>query len=270
MKIKILDCTLRDGGYLNNWAFKTEEVKKIITALIDAGIDLIELGFIKKEKDEESKTVFSSFDEIKNVICDFSKDREKFTGMITAGQFPKDEIPLAKNSPIKNLRLIFKKHQIEEAFEYCKNIKQKGYKLFVNPTYVNRYEKKEFVEIIKKTNKIEPYAFSIVDSIGALTQEKLAALYDLVDGELSENINLCFHSHNNLNLSFLNAKKLIEICKTRNLIIDSTIFGLGKGAGNLRTEEILQFLNKSYDILPILNLKHPFSRKENSCQNCCN
>ena len=89
-----------------------------------------------------------------------------------------------------------------------------------------------------------PFAFSIVDTKGVLDEKRLILIYDTIESELNSEIELCFHSHNTMGNSFQNAKKLLEMNKKRNLILDSTIFGIGKGAGNLNTKEIMKFLKK--------------------------
>ncbi len=254
--IKVLDCTLRDGGYINNWCFGNNS-DEIISSLLAANIDFIETGFITTEKSESDQTLFYSFDKIKSFLPQ-KYDKNKLVGMISLGEFPVEFVPDEKASPICGIRVIFKKEQIYDALEYCKIIKQKGYKLFINPTFISLYSDEEFIQLLQKIKEIKPYAFSIVDSMGVTEEKDIVRLFKSVDKNLEKEIALCFHSHNNLQLSFSNAQALLKICKNRELIIDSSLFGMGRGAGNLCTEIITQHINDNYNgnyqITPLLKV----------------
>ena len=244
--IKVLDCTLRDGGYINDWKFGKEKAKIIIDLLQKANLDFIETGFFTTEQSDENQTLFDSFDKIKTFLPT-NYDKNKFFGMITYGKFPSELVPNVENSPIQGLRVIFKKHQKESALEYCQKIKEKGYRLFINPTYTDQYSDEEFASLLKEIQDIHPYGISIVDSMGVMKEKDVLHLCNIVDNNLKNDIALCFHSHNNLQLSFLNAQYLIQICTNRELIIDSTVFGMGRCAGNLCTELITQYINDNYN-----------------------
>ena len=256
-KIKILDCTLRDGGYINDWNFGVDKSKIIISLLQNSKVDYIETGFLTTENSEQHQTLFESFEKI-NDFLPKDYDKTKLFGMITYGKFPLELVPDMRNSSIEGIRVIFKKSQKDDALEYCKKIKEKGYKLFINPTFTDQYSDEELLVLLKEIQKIKPYGISIVDSMGVMKEKDLLRLYYLIDNNLSEDIALCFHSHNNLQLSFSNAQCLMKVCHNRELIIDSTVFGMGRGAGNLCTELITQYINDNYggdyDIVPILKI----------------
>lgn len=255
--IRILDCTLRDGGYINDWDFGTNKSQVIINLLQKAQIDYIEVGFLTTDKSNDRQTLFNSFEEIEKFL---PKDCNKSNlfGMITYGKFPIEKVPNAENSSVKGIRVIFKKSEKDKALEYCEQIKAKGYKLFINPTFTDQYSDEELLVLLKQIAKINPYGVSIVDSMGVMKEKDLLRLYYLIDNNLENDIALCFHSHNNLQLSFSNAQCLMKICSNRELIIDSTVFGMGRGAGNLCTELITQYINDNYngnyDIVPILKI----------------
>ncbi len=255
--IKVLDCTLRDGGYVNNWSFGQENAQKIIFGLQKAKIDYIELGFIGKKQTNSSQTLFDDFEKIEAFL---PKEHEKksLLAMVAFNTLPIEKVPNAQNSAIEGIRVIFKKNDKTKALKYCEKIKEKGYKLFINPTYVDQYSDSEFLNLIKDVSIIGPYAFSIVDSLGVMKENDILRLYFLIEQNLKNQIALCFHSHNNLQLSFLNAQCLMKNCYDRELIIDSTVFGMGRGSGNLRTEFLAQYINNNfmgkYDIVPILKI----------------
>ena len=222
---KILDCTLRDGGYINNWKF--DSAKDIINLLQMSGVDFIEIGFYHHD--------------LNNIIPD---DCSNIFAMVEYSKTKIEEIPNIKESKIKNLRIIFKKYDSKNALEYCKKLKNKGYNLFINATFVNQYRENELIELIEKINDITPKAFTLTDSMGVYTSNDIRRMYKIINSVLKSNIALCFHSHNNLGLSFSNAKTLIELNNTYELIIDSCLFGMGRGAGNIKTEELMEYLNK--------------------------
>lgn len=257
--IQILDCTLRDGGYLNNWNFSRDNIEKIINTLILSKIDFIEIGFIKEKKDSISNTIFSSFNEIKETIKNIDK-KENLCAMIPFGYFNQENIPKAQDSPVKTIRFIYKKQDKTEALKYAKVLKEKGYRLFINPTYVHQYNYDEMVETIKEINKINPFCFSIVDSIGIIGSERLSEMFYTIDELLNREIILGLHSHGDNESAFENAQGLILLPKSRNLIIDSTTHGMGRNRGNLKTETMAEFLNKKHkkkylleDILKLSN-----------------
>ena len=251
--IKVLDCTLRDGGYINNWTFGVENAGVMIQLMLESKIDYVEIGFITTEKSFDNQTLFTSFNKIKDFLPDKCY-KDSLLGMVTYGKFPIENIPDVSESPIGGIRVIFKKHQQEDALEYCRNIKEKGYRLFINPTFTDQYSEEEFLLLIKKIEKINPYSIAIVDSMGAMKEKDISHLYNVIDKNLNSNIALCFHSHDNMQLSFSNSQYLIKNCKNRELIVDSTLFGMGRGAGNLSTEVIIGYLNYNFDCKYDINL----------------
>ena len=220
-------------------------------------MDYGEPGFLTVEESSMNQTLFDSFDKIKSFLPE-KYDKTNLFGMITYEKFPIENVPDVEKSPIQGIRVIFKKNQKNDALKYCKKIKDKGYKLFINPTFTDQYSDEELLSLLKEIAKIKPDGVSIVDSMGVMKEKDMLRLYYIIDNNLSNDIALCFHSHNNLQLSFSNAQCLIKVCQNRELIIDSTVFGMGRGAGNLCTELITQYLNDnyngSYDIVPILKI----------------
>ena len=114
------------------------------------------------------------------------------------------------------------------------------------------------MKLIEKINKLEPYAFYIVDTLGSMYRNKLLYMFYLVDSNLNLNIKIGFHAHNNLQLAFSNAQELSRIHTQRTLILDSSVYGMGRGAGNLPTELITQYINENvenrYDTTIVLDI----------------
>lgn len=255
-KVHILDCTLRDGGYCNEWQFGFDNAKSITKGLVEANVEVIECGFItNKVEYHPDITKFNSLEEITRLIPD-NRDGRIFVAMLNYGEFDVDTLPQYDGSSIDGIRVAFHKKNLSEALLLCKKIKDKGYLVFVQAMVSLSYSDDEFLTMIREVNSIEPYAFYIVDSFGMMKEKDLTRLFYMVEHNLKKNIWIGFHSHNNLQLAYSNAQKLITVQTSRNLIIDSSIMGMGRGAGNLNTELFVEYLNenaaKNYQIKPLL------------------
>ena len=257
MSVKVLDCTLRDGGYVNNFAFGEGSTKKIISDLVDSGLEYVEVGFFRNTKSDTETTVFTSFSDVDDFFPTDKKD-SKFFAMIVYGTFDIDKIPMKSQTKIDGIRVTFKKKEIDEALIYIKKIQEKGYVVSANPTGVHQYSDNELLSLIGKINQYNPDIFAIVDTLGLLKSDELLRIFYLVNHNLNKDITIAFHSHNNLQLSFSNAQALLASNTKRELIIDASVRGMGRGAGNLCTELLLQYLNdnfdKKYNLIPILKI----------------
>ncbi len=255
-KVHVLDCTLRDGGYCNEWQFGFENTKFIISGLIEANIEIIECGFItNKIVYDQDITKFRTVDDISRVIPE-KRDGKIFVAMMNYGEYDCDELPPYDGSSIDGIRVAFHKKNIKEALELCRAIKEKGYLVFVQAMVSLSYNDDEFLSLIRSVNEIDPYAFYIVDSFGMMKGKDLTRLFYIVEHNLKEHIWIGFHSHNNMQLAYSNAQRLMTVQTNRNIIIDSSVMGMGRGAGNLNTELFVEYLNenteKQYQIKPLL------------------
>lgn len=257
--ISILDCTLRDGGYINSWNFGKNVINKILKNLTYANMDIIECGFISDTQYDENKTLFSHINQVDTIFKSKNKDI-LYVGMIALGEkeIHYSKIPKCENQIIKGIRLTFHQNEIGKAIEYAVDLMEKGYKVFMQPVGTMSYSDSELIELIQKINKLQPFAFYIVDTFGTMTKNDLLRMFYLIDHNLDSQINIGFHSHNNLQLSFSNAQELMEINTKRHIIIDSSVFGMGRGAGNLCTELVTQYINENidnkYDIVPLFEI----------------
>lgn len=256
--VRVLDCTLRDGGYCNNWEFGWKNIRKIIQKLVDAKLDIVECGFLtnKVEYDRE-KTQFTELGQIQDVIGNKAPDCT-YVAMINYGEYDVENLKQYDGKSVDGIRIAFHKKDIDGALDCCRKIKQKGYKVFVQPMVTLNYSDEEFISLIKQCNDLTPYAFYIVDSFGVMKEHDLTRLYYLVEHNLKKEVYIGYHSHNNMQLAYSNAQKLVNINGTRKLIIDTSVMGMGRGAGNLNTELFLEYLNNCfvdrYKISPLLTL----------------
>ncbi len=257
-KIQILDCTLRDGGYCNKWRFGFENAKKIVKGLIEANIEIIECGFLtNKVAYDKDATKFTSIEQISKVIPD-NRCGKLFVVMMNYGEYNTDDLPYNDGTSVDGIRVAYHKKDQNKALEICKKIQEKGYLVFVQAMVSLSYSDEEFLNAIKKINELKPYSFYIVDSFGMMKGRDLARLFYLIEHNLIQGIMVGFHSHNNMQLAFSNAQRIINENSSRELIIDTSVFGMGRGAGNLNTELFIEYLNecegKKYNLKPILAL----------------
>ncbi|MGM5483424.1 MAG: aldolase catalytic domain-containing protein [Nanobdellota archaeon] len=257
-KIEVLDCTLRDGGYVNNWEFGKNNIKRVINKLTESDIDIIECGFLNQKKAYKSdKSIFDSIDRFKDFIPK-NKNNKKYVCMINFGTYDIEDIPEYDGTSVDGIRVAFHKKDVNEAIEYCRKLSKKGYMLFIQIMVTINYSDMELLHVIKEFNEIKPYAFYMVDSFGMMKQKDLLRMFYLIDNNLNKNINTGYHSHNNMQLSYSNAQALVELNTNRTIVIDSSVFGMGRGAGNLNTELFLGYLNEfhktKYKIYPLLEI----------------
>lgn len=256
--VQILDCTLRDGGYCNEWRFGFDNARKITRGLLEANIEIIECGFLtNKVVYDPEVTKFNSLEEAAKIIP-ANREGKIFVVMMNFGEFNVDDLPQHDGSSVDGIRVAFHKKNCNEALDVCAKIKEKGYLVFIQAMVSLSYTDEEFLEMIKRVNAISPYAFYIVDSFGMMKGKDLTRLFFMVEHNLAPDIWIGFHSHNNMQLAYSNAQHLTNVQTNRNLIIDSSVYGMGRGAGNLNTELFVDYLNenagKTYQLKPLLNL----------------
>lgn len=246
-RISLLDCTLRDGGYVNDWMFGEDAIKGVGRKLAQAGIEFFEVGFIKGDSFNPNRAVFPDIQSMSQMIQPKDPDMI-YVGMLDmSAPIPLERLVPYDGTSVDGIRVIFKKAKIEEAYVYCKRIKELGYKLFVNFVGTDNYSDEEFVHGIEKFNNLEPFAMSIVDSFGLIRKKHFMRLVYLADNNMASGITLCYHAHNNLQQAFSNAEALVELNLKRDICIDACVFGMGRGAGNLNEELFAEFLNENYD-----------------------
>lgn len=254
--VRILDCTLRDGGYCNQWRFGFDNILQIVNGLTQAKIDIIECGFLtNKVQYDQDVTKFTTLDEI-NCVIPRNKEGRIYVAMMNFGEYDIDLLPERCASGLDGIRIAFHKKDRYKAMELCRKIQEKGYIVFVQAMVSLSYTDEEFLELIHIANQFDPFAFYIVDSFGMMKRKNLLRLFYMVEHNLNQEIHIGFHSHNNMQLAYSNAQSLIETQTSRDLIIDASVYGMGRGAGNLNTELFVEYLNEviqsDYELKPLL------------------
>lgn len=257
-KINILDCTLRDGGYINNWEFGYNAIVDICEKLGNTGADIVEIGFVRDIEFSRNNATLSGLEDLQNFVPQ-KKRGVKYAAMIGMDSYyPPGKIVNKSDKTFDIIRYVFWKRCMDEGIEYAKKIKDKGYELAIQPTRVEQYSKVEFSEMVKRFGEIEPYALYIVDTFGLLTKDVLLEYVEIADKYLDKKIALGYHAHNNMQQAFANAMAFADISLQREKYVDVSAYGMGKGAGNLSSEIYLNWLNEKYDtdynLLPIYEI----------------
>ncbi|MDD2967119.1 MAG: aldolase catalytic domain-containing protein [Desulfovibrionaceae bacterium] len=256
--IYLLDCTLRDGGYINNWEFGYDAIRNIGRKIAKAGIEGFEVGFIKGDIFSKDKTIYPNVSCVEDIIA--PKDpRLMYIGMVDMNApVPLERIGHRNPRSLDAIRVIFKKNKLEEGYIYCDKIKRLGYIVFAQLVGTDNYSDGEFINAVKMFNKLEPDVLSIVDTFGAIRLKQFLRLVYIADNNLKPTIGLGYHSHNNLQQAFSNAQSMVELNLSRDIYIDACVFGMGRGAGNLNLELFAEYLNhtekKDYQIEPMLEI----------------
>lgn len=246
--IHLLDCTLRDGGYLNNWKFGNHNIKSSIRNLIESNVEIAEIGFMRGNEDNDpDRAVWNTFDEVDKYIP-ITHGLTKFAVMCEVfNPFPLEKIPVKKSNSVDIIRVIVWRQYQDEALEYCRQIIKKGYKVSIQPDRVNQYTIDEFRKLVAKFLKIRPWAIYIVDSNGFLDQEKLLEYLLAANSIMDEKVLLGYHGHNNMLQAVGTAEKFCDLAEKRGIIIDGSVTGIGRSSGNLNIEIIANYLNKKFN-----------------------
>ena len=260
-RIKVLDVTLRDGGCVNDFNFGQDYMEKILAAQEAANIDIIEMGYIDDKAGSPSgRTKFINDTAIKETILKHKKPGIKYVAMIDYGKFDVNNLAPRGEDTIDGIRMAFHKKDRFNMIELARIIMSKGYEFFVQPMITMRYSDKELLELIETVNEqlSDASGFYIVDSFGEMRPNDMERMLNLVDYNLIRTMPIGFHSHNNLQLSYSNAISMLQFPTTREIMVDSSIMGMGKGAGNLNTELLLEHLNLfyggNYSVQPLLDV----------------
>lgn len=249
--LKILDCTVRDGGLCNNHVFEDGFFKKIYDACVAGGIDYMEVGY-KADKKLFAGTgcgpwKYSDEEDIRREVDD-NPTGLKLCAMADTGRTnPSDLLPKSE-SVLDLIRVATYIHQIPSALEIVKDAKQKGYEVSLNLMAVSTvpdYELDNGLDAIAKADEID--FLYVVDSFGSLYYEQVG---DLIERYKKTGKTLGIHAHNNQQLAYANT---IYAAINGVKLLDTTMMGMGRGAGNCPTELMVGFLkNPKFNLRPIL------------------
>ena len=253
-EIRIVDCTIRDGGLMNDHRFSTELVRKVFDACAKAGVNYCELGY------RADKAQFSTSDFGPWKFCDEEDLRSvayecdtKVSVMADVGRTDYDDIIPAKDSIVSMYRIATYCKDIDKAIELGNHAKAQGYEVSVNIMAVSHVLEPDLDEGLAQLATTNFQYVYLVDSFGYLYSEQIQYLADkYLTAFKDTDIEVGIHCHNNQQLAFSNTVE--GIIKGINTL-DGSIYGMGRAAGNCTTELLLGFLkNPRYNVQPILNL----------------
>ena len=253
--IKIQDCTIRDGGLINDHHFDTDFVRAIYETDIQAGVSYMEIGYKASKKifmpDKYGKWKFCDENSIREIVGD-NENSLKLCVMADAGRtdYHHDILP-KKDSVIDLVRVACYIHQIPMALDMMKDAHDKGYEVTLQLMAISVVNEPELLEALELIAESPAAAVFIVDSFGALYSEQVRHLVKTylkgLDGTGKE---VGFHAHNNQQLAYANTIEALISGASR---LDATINGMGRGAGNCPLENLLCFLkNPNFKLRPVL------------------
>ncbi len=255
--IHILDCTIRDGGLMNDFRFEDQFVKNVYNACIKAGVDYMEFGY-KGSKEVFSEEdfgcwKFTSEEDLRRIVgTNDTKLKISVMADVDRTNFNEDVLPKSE-SVIDMIRIACYIHQIPSALEMVNNFHEKGYETSVNIMAVSHVTESELNEALEILGQSKVDCIYLVDSFGVYCPEQIRTIakkYLAIGDKYSKKIGI--HAHNNQQLAFANT---IEALTLGVSMLDATITSLGRGAGNCPVELLLGFLkNPKYHQRPILKI----------------
>ncbi len=253
-KIKVLDCTIRDGGLINNHHFERRFVRAVYKAVSLSGVDYMEIGYKNSRKflsSEFGEWKFSDDDVIKEVTDGIESDT-KLSVMVDVGRVDIEEVKPCSESPVDMIRVATYVKDIDKAIFLVNNFADKGYETTVNVMAISKALDNELNEALHQLEEeSKAQVIYIVDSFGALYQETTEFLVKKYKSILKTK-EVGMHGHNHQQLAFANT---IEAIIHDANFVDGTVYGIGRAAGNCPLELLIGFLkNPKFDIRPILDV----------------
>ena len=253
-EIKTLDCSIRDGGLINDWNFSDEFVRATYKYLSDAGVDYIELGYraSKKQFDPEKfgKWRFCDDEDVRRII-EGIESQSKLSCMVDIGRVEDEDILLKGQSPFSMIRVACYMKDVTKAVALADMIMDKGYEATINIMAVSTNTEREITEGLNDLSKTSIPIVYVVDSYGTMYCEDVTLLVKKYLNALPGKA-IGIHTHNNRQLAFSNT---IQAIIDGANFIDASVYGIGRGPGNCCQELLLSFLqNPKYNLRPVLQL----------------
>lgn len=244
-KTSLLDCTLRDGAYVVDGNFGNIAITGIIKKLQDANVDIVECGWLKNAPHQDGSSFYHTPKDLVSYLSEKNEDI-LYTVMIDWDRYDLENLPQYDGTSIGGIRVVFPHGKHKEGIAVGKEIQKKGYRVLFQAANTLVYTDEDLRTLAQDMNEAHPVALSIVDTFGAMFEKDLVRIANILDECLDPDIRLGFHSHNNQQLSFSLTMRFIELFQTRNrsIIVDSSLTGMGRGAGNTATELLVNYLNR--------------------------
>lgn len=258
--IKVFDCTIRDGGLVNNYHFTDEFVKALYETCVAAGVDYMEIGKnvspTVMSEDEYGPWNFCKEKDVRRIVGE-NNTNLKIAVMADVGRTIKEEVPPKSESVVDMIRVATYIHQLPEAIELIEDFHAKGYETTCNIMAISKSFDDELDQVLETLSKTNVDIIYIADSFGSFYPEQINKLTDKYLGVASKvGKKVGIHAHNNLQLAYANT---LEAMMYGTSYLDVTVSGLGRGAGNCPMELLVGFLkNPKYKLEPILKFIEEF------------
>ncbi|MFA5259772.1 MAG: aldolase catalytic domain-containing protein [Candidatus Omnitrophota bacterium] len=254
-QIKVLDCTIRDGGLINNHQFDERFVREVFRAVSAAGVDYMEIGY-KNSRELFSPQEYGAWkfcdDDLIRAVVEGVEPAAKISVMVDIGRVNLDEIKPKSESPVDMIRVAAYSKDIDKAIKMVNDFHDKGYETTINIMAISHDQAPLLTEALRQIEEeSKADVVYIVDSFGALYQESAEDLVKLFKSILKTK-EVGFHGHNHQQLAFSNT---IEAIIHNANYLDATVYGIGRAAGNCPLELLIGFLkNPKFDLRPLLDL----------------
>ena len=245
MKIQLLDCTLRDGAYIVDSNFGTASMKGIISHLQDASVDIIEVGWLKDKPHQEGTSFYHVPADAEQYITN-KNPNALYVAMIDWNRYDDSVLPPYDGKSIDAVRVVFPHGKHKEGIEIGLRIREKGYTVMFQAANTLAYSNDELIELAEAMNAVNPASLSVVDTFGAMYEEDLERIVTCLDAHLNKGIKMGIHTHNNQQMAFALSLCFIRLMTKagRDMMVDASLCGMGRGAGNATTELVANYLNK--------------------------
>ncbi|OIK11038.1 nucleoid-structuring protein H-NS [Bacillus sp. MUM 116] len=260
---KILDCTIRDGGLINNWDFSVEFVQDLYNGLSEAGVEYMEIGYKNSPKllkaTETNPWRFLDDNFLKEIIPE--KKYTKLSALVDIGRVDPNDILPREQSVLDMIRVACYIREVDKGLELVKMFHDLGYETTLNIMALSNVPEKQLIEAFELVRNSPVDVVYIVDSFGSLDPGDIEHLVKKFK-ELVPNKQLGIHTHNNMQLAFANT---IAAMSNGVTFLDSSVYGMGRAAGNCHTELLVSYIQKtSYELKPVLGIieKHMLEMRQ--------
>ena len=243
--IRLLDCTLRDGAYITGGDFGEPVIRGIISKLQDAGTDVIECGWLKNSPCPKGSVYYHVPEDLKRYLVRKNPNCT-YTVMIDWDRYDLSNLPECDGTSVDAIRVVFPHGKHRQGVAVGRGVREKGYQVFFQAANTLAYSDGELEELAEAVNESGAACLSIVDTFGAMYPEDLERIVRVLHRCLRSEVKLGFHSHNNQQLSFALTINFIQMLRDsgRKIVVDASLCGMGRGAGNATTELVTSYLNK--------------------------
>lgn len=259
MAVQLLDCTLRDGAHVNSGKFGSEHILNIMEGLTLASVDIAEIGFLKMCEYSKDVSYYPYIEDAYSVMSEMRTDgKTEYSLMARADEYDINRLSNCTGK-IRLIRVAFYYDFIDKAIDFAKQIKDKGYRCTLNLINTPGASVDELRYVVRRSNELQPEILTIVDTFGVLNNDELSGILDIYDELLDPGIKIGLHVHENLSSGFALAQQFIKrLADKRDIVVDSSLMGIGRVPGNLCTELISDYMNntldKNYELDTILGL----------------